>query len=234
MIEIKNISKSYDNKEVIRIENLSISQGETVGLVGNNGAGKTTLLSLILDLIKADTGEILSKGENVSNTEEWKMYTSAYLDDSFLIGFLKPDEYFEFLGKLYDLNPADVDRFTEQFESVFNGEVRGQQKFIRDLSMGNRKKTGLVGSLIGSPEVLLWDEPFSNLDPSTQMRIRTLVEKQKEAGRTSIISSHDLHHVYEVCERILILDQGKLVKDILRKETTREELFDYFGVRVDS
>ena len=234
MIEIKNISKSYDNKEVINIEHLSISQGETVGLVGNNGAGKTTLLSLILDLIKADTGEILSKGENVSTTEEWKMYTSAYLDDSFLIGFLKPDEYFEFLGKLYDLNPADVDRFTEQFESVFNGEVRGQKKFIRDLSMGNRKKTGLVGSLIGNPEVLLWDEPFSNLDPSTQMRIRTIIENQKEAGRTSIISSHDLHHIYEVCERILILDQGKLVKDILRKETSREELFGYFGVGVDS
>jgi|SRR5690554_564321 len=230
MIEIKNISKTYGNKEVLNIEHLSIAKGETIGLVGNNGAGKTTLLSLILDLIKADTGTILSNGEDVSQTEEWKMYTSAYLDDSFLIGFLTPDEYFEFLGKLYDLNAADVARFTESFESIFNGEVRGQKKFIRDLSMGNRKKTGLVASLIGNPEVLLWDEPFSNLDPSTQMRIRATIETQKQAGTTSIISSHDLNHIYEVCERIVILDEGKIVKDALCKDTTREELFRHFGV----
>lgn len=230
MIEIKKVSKSYDNKEVLNIEHLAIADGETVGLVGNNGAGKTTLISVILDLIKPDTGQILSKGNDVSETEDWKMYTSAYLDDSFLIGFLSADEYFEFLGKLYDLNPADVDRFTEQFESIFNGEVRGQKKFIRDLSMGNRKKTGLIGSLIGNPEVLLWDEPFANLDPSTQMRVRTLIEKQKENGRTSIISSHDLHHIYEVCERIIILDRGKVIKDTLRKDTSRDELFAHFGL----
>src|SRR5690606_652671 len=127
--------------EVLNIPHGAIAKGETIGLVGNNGAGKTTLLSLIVDLRKADTGTILSKGEDVSQTEEWKMYTSAFLDDSFLIGFLTADEYFEFLGRLYDLNSADVARFTEGFESIFNGEVRGQKKFIRDLSMGNRKKT---------------------------------------------------------------------------------------------
>lgn len=230
MIKIENISKSYGGKEVLQIESLSIADGETVGMVGNNGAGKTTLISAILDLIKPDTGQILSKGKDVSQTEEWKMYTSAYLDDSFLIGFLSADEYFEFLGKLYDLTAADVDRFTEQFESIFNGEVRGQKKFIRDLSMGNRKKTGLVGSLIGNPEILLWDEPFANLDPSTQMRVRTLIEKRKETGGISIISSHDLHHVYEVCERIIILDRGRIIKDSMRKDTSRDELFAHFGV----
>lgn len=230
MIEINKISKSYGNTEVLNIEHLAIATGETMGLVGNNGAGKTTLLSLILDLIKADTGTIFSKGEDVSQSEDWKMYTSAFLDDSFLIGFLTPDEYFEFLGKLYDMNSADVARFTEGFETIFNGEVRGQKKFIRDLSMGNRKKTGLVASLIGNPEILLWDEPFSNLDPSTQMRIRATIETQKQSGTTSIISSHDLNHIYEVCERIVILDDGKIVKDALRKDTTREELFAHFGV----
>ena len=230
MIEINNISKSYGSKEVLNIAHLAISKGETIGLVGNNGAGKTTLLSLILDLIKADSGTILSKGEDVSQSEEWKMYTSAYLDDSFLIGFLTPDEYFEFLGKLYEKNSADVAHFTESFEPIFNGEVRGHKKFIRDLSMGNRKKTGLVASLIGNPEVLLWDEPFSNLDPSTQMRIRATIETQKHLGTTSIISSHDLNHIYEVCERIVILDNGRIVKDALRKDTTREELFAHFGV----
>ncbi|NEN24659.1 hypothetical protein G3O08_14220 [Cryomorpha ignava] len=76
----------------------------------------------------------------------------------------------------------------------------------------------------------LWDEPFANLDPSTQMRISSVIEKQKENGRTSIISSHDLHHIYEVCERIIILDRGRVIKDSLRKGTSCEELFAYFGV----
>lgn len=230
MIEIKNISKSYSGKEVLNIEHLEITHGEVVGLVGNNGAGKTTLLSLILDLIPANTGTILSKGIDVSKSEEWKMYTAAYLDDSFLIGFLTPDEYFEFVGKLYDLNTSDIHSFLEKFEPVFNGEVRGQKKFIRDLSMGNRKKAGLVGTLIGHPEILLWDEPFSNLDPSTQMRVRTLIGDLKQSGTTAIISSHDLNHIYDVCDRIVILDKGKVVKDALRKDTTREALFAHFGV----
>ena len=230
MIEIKNIQKIYGSKEVLNIEHLAIANGEVIGLVGNNGAGKTTMLSLILDLIKADGGAVFSKGIDVSQSEAWKNYTAAYLDDSFLIGFLTPDEYFEFLGKLHDLNPSDVNVFLNSFNSVFNGEVRGQKKFIRDLSMGNRKKTGLVGSLIGKPEILLWDEPFSNLDPSTQMRIRGVIENQKLAGTTAIISSHDLNHIYDVCSRIIILDKGRVVKDALRKDTTREELFSHFGV----
>lgn len=232
MIEIKNIRKVYNGKEVLNIEHLAIANGEVIGLVGNNGAGKTTMLSLVLDLIKADGGAVFSKGMDVSQSEEWKAYTSAYLDDSFLIGFLSADEYFEFLGKLHDLNTSDIHTFLDGYERVFNGEVRVQKKFIRDLSMGNRKKTGLVGSLIGKPEVLLWDEPFSNLDPSTQMHIRAIIEKQKQLGTTAIISSHDLNHIFDVCERIIILDRGRIVKDALRKDTTREELFAHFGVEV--
>lgn len=232
MLEIKNLRKAYKGKEVLNIDHLAVANGEVIGLVGNNGAGKTTMLSLILDLIKADGGAVFSKGIDVSKTEDWKKYTAAYLDDSFLIGFLTPDEYFDFLGKLYNLNTSDINVFLDKYERVFNGEVRGQKKFIRDLSMGNRKKTGLVGSLIGKPEILLWDEPFSNLDPSTQMHIRAIIENQKQKSVTAIISSHDLHHIYDVCDRIIILDKGIIVKDALRKDTTREELFAHFGVGV--
>lgn len=229
MIKIENLSKAYDEKEVLNIPELTIEKGEILGVVGNNGAGKTTLFSLMLDLIKATEGTVLSKGNDVSQTEDWKMYTSAYLDESFLINFLRPDEYFEFVGGLFDYGKADVSAFVEKFEPIFNGEVIGQKKFIRQLSMGNRKKTGLVGTLIGNPEVVLWDEPFSNLDPSTQLRIRNIITEYAE-NRTFLVSSHDLHHIAEVCTRIIILDHGKIVKDVLRSETSKEELFDFFEV----
>lgn len=230
MIKVENLVKAYDGKEVLNIEEITIKKGEIVGLVGNNGAGKTTLFSLILDLIKADSGKVLSKEADVSQSEEWKMYTSAYLDDGFLINFLTADEYFEFVGGLFDFSPQDVRSFVQQFEPIFNGEVIGQKKFIRQLSMGNRKKVGLIGALIGNPELVLWDEPFSNLDPSTQIRVRNVIKDHSE-NRTFFVSSHDLHHIAEVCTRIIILDQGKVVRDVENSPAMKEELFEFFEVK---
>ena len=171
MIEINNLQKFYNYQPVLDLPSLTIDKGEIIGIVGNNGAGKTTLFSLILDLIKASKGTVTSKGEDVSKSEDWKKYTAAFIDESFLIGFLTPDEYFEFVGNLYNLSKTDVHNFTQQFEHIFNGEIIGQKKYIRDLSKGNQKKVGIVGALIGNPEVVILDEPFSNLDPSTQLRI---------------------------------------------------------------
>ncbi|MEM9050540.1 MAG: ABC transporter ATP-binding protein [Bacteroidota bacterium] len=229
MIKAENLRKAYEGNVVLHIEDLTINKGEIVGLVGNNGAGKTTFFSMILDLIKADSGHVLSKDADVSKTEDWKMYTSAYLDDGFLINFLTPDEYFEFVGGLFNLSKNDVMDFVKQFEPIFNGEVIGQKKFIRQLSMGNRKKVGLIGALIGNPEIVLWDEPFSNLDPSTQIRVRNVVKDHSE-NRTFLVSSHDLHHIAEVCTRIIILDKGKVVRDVQNSPAMKEELFEFFEV----
>ena len=227
MIEINNLQKFYNYQPVLDLPSLTIDKGEIIGIVGNNGAGKTTLFSLILDLIKASKGTVTSKGEDVSKSEDWKKYTAAFIDESFLIGFLTPDEYFEFVGNLYNLSKTDVHNFTQQFEHIFNGEIIGQKKYIRDLSKGNQKKVGIVGALIGNPEVVILDEPFSNLDPSTQLRIRTLI-KEYSTNRTFLVSSHDLNHIAEVCTRIIILDKGKLVKDVQRSDISTEELVAFF------
>jgi len=227
MISIDKVTKEYNGKKVLDITGLQLDRGEVVGVVGNNGAGKTTFFSLILDLIKPSTGAILSQGSNVMNSEIWKSYTSAYLDESFLINFLTPEEYFQFVGGLYQMSDRETIDFVQQFESVFSDEILGKKKYIRDLSKGNQKKVGLVGSLIGNPEVIIWDEPFSNLDPKTQLRIRELTAHRREEC-LFLISSHDLSHIMEVCTRVIILDKGLLLKDVKCVDTSLDELYKIF------
>jgi len=227
MIEIKDLRKIYDRTEVLSIPNLTFEKGEIIGVVGNNGAGKTTLFSAILDLIEPSAGSVSSKGQDVSKTEDWKKYTAAFLDEGFLIGFLRSEEYFEFVGKLHNLTPSSTLEFVRQFENIFNGEILGNTKYIRDLSKGNQKKVGIVSALIGDPEVVILDEPFSNLDPSTQLRIRGLINDYS-TNRTFLISSHDLNHIAEVCTRIVILDHGKVVKDVQKSEISKEALVEFF------
>jgi len=230
MIEVTNIQKKYGDRIVLDVPTLNIPDGECLGLVGNNGAGKTTFFSLLLDLIEATDGEIENKQVKVSQSEDWKPFTSAFLDESFLITYLTPEEYFYFIGELRHQSKADVDTFLEQFSDLFNGEILGQKKYIRDLSKGNQKKVGVIGALIGKPEVVILDEPFANLDPTTQFRLKAIFKKIAETGlQTLLISSHDLMHTTEVCKRIVVLEKGKVVKDLQTNPETLDELKKFFA-----
>ncbi|MDX1470764.1 MAG: ABC transporter ATP-binding protein [Flavobacteriaceae bacterium] len=230
MIQTTNLSKSYGNIKVLDIASLEIPKGQSFGLVGNNGAGKTTYFSLLLDLIKPTTGHIVNNDITVSESEEWKPFTAAFIDESFLIGYLTPEEYFYFIGELRGQNKADVDGLVAQFEDFFHGEILNQKKYLRDLSKGNQKKVGIVAALIGNPEVIILDEPFANLDPTTQIRLKGIIKDLAETkGVTVLISSHDLMHVTDVCERIVVLEKGLIVKDLQTSEATLKELEDHFA-----
>ncbi len=230
MIETSNLSKSYGSKKVLQIDELHIPKGQSFGLVGNNGAGKTTYFSLLLDLIKPTTGHIKSNEILVHESEDWKPFTSAFIDESFLIGYLTPEEYFYFIGELRGQNKADVDNLVAQFEDFFHGEILGQKKYLRDLSKGNQKKAGIVAALIGNPEVIILDEPFANLDPTTQIRLKGIIKNLAETrGVTVLVSSHDLLHVTDVCERIVVLEKGEVVKDLETNEATLKELEAHFA-----
>ncbi|MFD1094486.1 ABC transporter ATP-binding protein [Salegentibacter chungangensis] len=230
MITATNITKVYNGNKVLDIDHLEIPKGQNFGLVGNNGAGKTTFFSLLLDLIRPTTGSIFNNEVTVSESEEWKSFTSSFIDESFLIGYLTPEEYFYFIGELRNSNKADVDALLTNFEDFFNGEIIGRRKYLRDLSKGNQKKVGIVAALIGNPEVVILDEPFANLDPTTQIRLKKIIREISETTETTIlISSHDLIHVTEVCERIVVLDKGHMVKDIRTSEATLQELESYFS-----
>ncbi|WP_156308191.1 ABC transporter ATP-binding protein [Sphingobacterium endophyticum] len=231
MIQIQNLSKSYNGIQVLNIPELRIQKGESVGLVGNNGAGKTTLFSLILDLIQPDSGNVALGGILVHGHDEWKKFTAAFVDESFLIGYLSPEEYFYFLGELRGMNKVDVDAVVAEYKEFFNDEVLNRKVYIRDLSKGNQKKVGIVGALIGNPELIILDEPFANLDPSTQFRLKNLINNLKEKKEiTLLISSHDLSHTVETADRIIALNKGIIVKDSIKTQETLAELNSFFAV----
>tara|TARA_R110002050_G_scaffold15706_4_gene48124 strand:- start:16870 stop:17565 length:696 start_codon:yes stop_codon:yes gene_type:complete len=230
MITTQNLTKTYGTNTVLNIEKLEISKGQSFGLVGNNGAGKTTFFSLLLDLIQPTTGHINNNGVQVNTSEDWKPFTSAFIDETFLIGYLTAEEYFYFIGELRGQNKADVDALLAGFQDFFHGEILGQKKYLRDLSKGNQKKAGIVASFIGNPEVIILDEPFANLDPTTQIRLKGIIKDlATNQNVTVLVSSHDLIHVTEVCERIVVLNKGEVVKDIKTSTETLKELEVFFA-----
>lgn len=229
MIQIQNLIKAYNKEIVLNIPELTINQGEIFGLVGNNGAGKTTLFNLILDLITASKGEIISKGIQVRESEDWKDFTGAFIDETFLIGYLTAEEYFGFIAGLRKLNKVETSAFLEKFTDFFNGEILGKKKFIRDFSKGNQKKVGIVAALMGKPEIVVLDEPFANLDPSSQYKLRKLIKDfATENGTTFLISDHTLDNIADVSTRLIILEKGKIVRDVPKTATTLQEIEAFF------
>ncbi|MBE6341577.1 MAG: ABC transporter ATP-binding protein [Bacteroidales bacterium] len=231
MIQINNLTKLFGVQEAVNIPSLHINRGEAVGLVGNNGAGKTTLFRLILDLYQANTGEVLNHGENVAKDEEWKALTAAYLDGSFLIDFLTPEEYFNFYGETRGIDRDEVKSRLTRFEKFMNGEILEQKKYIRNFSSGNKQKIGIVATLLAEPDVIILDEPFNFLDPSSQIEIkRILKEYNSEKGTTLLVSSHNLDHIVDVSSRILLMEKGHIINDVRNDNGEAVEVLnDYFG-----
>jgi ABC-2 type transport system ATP-binding protein len=231
IIQVENLQKEYSGVTVLNLPALQITKGEMFGLVGNNGAGKTTFFRCLLDLIRPASGTVRSKGEPVQGSEHWKSYTGAYLDEGFLIDYLTAEEYFDFLGKTHRMSKDDIVGFIAGMSDFFNDEIIGKNKYIRDFSKGNQKKIGIAAALMGNPELLILDEPFTNLDPSSQLRLRKmLAELNERLNITMLISSHDLMHVTEVCSRIVALQKGIAVHDLQTNENTLRELEAFFAV----
>ena len=235
MIEIKNLLKQFGETRAVDIDNYVINQGDMLGLVGNNGAGKTTLFRLILDLLQADKGNVTIDGIDVSKSEDWKKTTGEFIDDGFLIDYLTPEEYFYFIGKVYGLSKQEIDERLKPFEHFMNGEVIGQKKYIRNYSAGNKQKVGIISAMIHHPQLLILDEPFNFLDPTSQSIIKQLLKKyHEEHNATVIISSHNLNHTVDICSRIALMEHGKIIRDLVNENNSAEqELEDYFNAGVE-
>lgn len=230
MISIRDLKKVYGRTQALSISQLEIGNGEMFGLVGNNGAGKTTMFRLILDLIEATEGEVLIRSMPVQRQEDWKMITGSYLDEGFLIDYLSPSEYFSFVGGLHSWTADDYSRFYLSLEGFCPDDMLQGKKPIRSLSQGNKNKIGIIAALIGDPQLLVLDEPFAHLDPSSQIILKRLLKKiNADRGTTMLISSHDLTHVTEICNRIVLLEEGLILKDLHTAGGTLGELEAYFS-----
>lgn len=229
-IKIENLKKIYGQNTVINIPELTLHNGELVGLVGNNGAGKTTLMRLILDLIRANEGRVLSNGCPVNECFEWKKYTGSFVDKGFLIDYYTPEEFFDFIAGVYGIDSATLAERLQGFESLMRDEIMGTGKLIRDFSEGNRQKIGIIGAMIVNPKILILDEPFNYLDPSSQINIARIIhEVNLQHGTTVLISSHNLNFISEICNRIILMEKGGILKDLTNAdEAAAKELQSYF------
>jgi len=213
---------------------LQIGEGELCGIVGNNGAGKTTLFRLMLDLIAANKGEVRVNNSTIAGSEHWKDFTGSYLDEGFLIDFMNPQEYFYFTGKLYGFSQAEVDEALVPYERFLSDEINGQKKYIRQLSSGNKQKVGIVAAMLIRPKLLVLDEPFNYLDPSSQILIKRLLKQDNERRHTTmLISSHNLNHITDMCNRIILLEKGKIIKDIQLPNDSISEVENYFSAQAE-
>ena len=244
MIKIENIKKAFGKTVASDIPSFVVNNGDILGLVGNNGAGKTTLFRMILDLLKPDEGQVtitrpsdsrFSRSEeaetvNPAESEEWKDWTGAYIDDSFLVDFLTPEEFFAFLGKINNIPQEEIDERLKSFERLAGGEIFGQKKLIRNLSAGNKQKVGIMSALLLRPKLVILDEPFNFLDPSSQNILKhILTDYNRETGATILISSHNLAHTIDISTRIALLEKGQIIRDLPNAEgSARDELENYF------
>ena len=245
MITITNLKKQFGENTAVDIDHFTINDGDILGLVGNNGAGKTTLFRLMLE---ADNGQVgytftapAGNGDaslptateliNPAESEEWKQHTGAYIDEGFLIDFLTPEEYFYFIGKVNGLTNEEVDNRLSLFEHFMNGEVLGQKKLIRNLSAGNKQKVGIISTLLNRPQLIILDEPFNFLDPTSQNVLKHLLaDYHRETRATILISSHNLAHTVDISSRIALLEHGVIIRDLPNEAGSAEkELEEYFN-----
>ena len=234
MITIEHLKKQFGETIACNIDAFTVNDGDVLGLVGNNGAGKTTLFRMILDLLRPDEGQVTIDGVNPATSEAWKQHTGAYIDEGFLIDYLTPEEYFDFLGKVSGMRQNDVAERLKDFERLAAGEVFGQKKLIRNLSAGNKQKVGIIAALLTRPRLVILDEPFNFLDPSSQNVLKhTLTDYASQTGATLIISSHNLQHTVDISSRIALLEKGVIIRDLdNRNLEARQQLTDYFEAQV--
>ena len=237
MIKATNLTKNYGEQRAVDIPELIIPDGTILGLVGNNGAGKTTLFRLLLDLIKATDGEVgLSKSDdcelmNPAQCEDWKHFVGAYVNEGFLIDFLSPEEYFLFVGKVNDIPEETVKTTIEQYTEFLTDEIIGAGKLIRDLSAGNRQKVGIVSALLAQPKIVILDEPFNFLDPSSQNKLKKLlIDYHEKTGATLLVSSHNLTHTVDISTHVALMEKGKIISFIDNIDgAANKQLDEYFS-----
>jgi len=228
-IEVKGLKKKF-NTFFLNIPELYIQKGDIVGFVGNNGAGKTTLFRLLLDLIKRDSGDVLIEGQDILASDSWRAETTCFLDEGFLIDYLSVKEFLSFKANIFRVSSDLYEESFCKWKMLLGEDVTIFPKLIKDLSTGNKQKVGIISAAMLAPELLILDEPFNYLDPSSQVNVMKLLQDlNKEHGTTILLSSHNLEYISEISSRVILLESGEIKEDFnANRDDIMVSLKEYF------
>lgn len=217
-IEIKNLTKVYGKNRGIQDINISVKEGEIYGFIGPNGAGKSTTIKTLLNFIYPTSGEALIFGmDSVKESEKIKEYIGYVPSEVRYYDDVKVKDIIKYAQSFYPKsNKEYVDRICNELELDMN-------KKMGELSLGNKKKVAIAQSLINNPKLLILDEPTNGLDPLMQKKLFNILIEEKEKGNTVFLSSHNLVEVQNLCDRVCVIKEGKIV-DIIEIEKSKTEL----------
>ena len=207
-IQVKNIAKSFGSVQAVKDVSFDVNEGEIFGLLGPNGAGKTTIIRLILEIFKADKGTVAVLGGPM--TEE-KLNQIGYLpEERGLYQEITLDNCLSYLAGLKGLKQSEaherIDNYLERFELTTY-----KKKKIKEMSKGMQQKAQLIATLIHKPQIIIVDEPFSALDPINTQMVKEILLQQKSNGATIVMSTHQMHQVEELCDRLVLVNKGSVL-----------------------
>ncbi len=211
MIKFDHVSKLYGEKEALSDLNVTINNGEIFGLIGHNGAGKTTTISVLTSIIEASYGEVYLDDLALSQHRDEIKKKIGYVPDSPDIFLnLTANEYWHFLAKIYDIDKNLAEERIETLSKLFDLSTQ-KEEMIDSFSHGMRQKVIVIGALVSNPDIWILDEPLTGLDPQASFDLKELMKEHAKAGNTVIFSTHVLQVAEQLCDRIGILKQGKLI-----------------------
>ncbi|TGG88746.1 ABC transporter ATP-binding protein [Geotoga petraea] len=208
MIKVEHIKKYYGKYLGVEDISFKIKKGEIYGLIGPNGAGKTTTIRAMMGMISIDKGEIIIGGKNIPHDLKKIKHKIGYLPGE--VNFyenMKVRDFFDFNDRFY----KNIDKEYEN-DLIDLLELETNKKF-KELSMGNKKKVGIIQAIIHKPDYIIFDEPTNGLDPLLQQKLYGILKREKERGATILFSSHILSEVEKICDRVGIVKKGKIIKE---------------------
>ncbi len=210
MIELENVTKRYGNVQAVQDLNLTVQDGEIMGIIGHNGAGKSTAIKMILGLVAPTSGQIWVMGRDMAKESAYVKQFVGYLpEESPLYENMTVTEYLEFFSELYKLpKQKAAERIDELLDSL---KLSERDRLTGELSKGMKRKVTIARTLLHDPSLLILDEPNSGLDPLTSFFIINYLKSLREQGKTILLSAHNLFHIEHICDRVAILKNGELV-----------------------
>ncbi len=211
MINISGLCKNYTGTTALKDVDLQIPDGEIFGLVGPNGAGKTTLMRCVMALVRPDAGSIqIDEYNALSDSTQVKKKVGYVAENPELYDYLTGDEYLNFIGELYQMPRRRLRERTAFLCKKFN-LVKDMEQLVAEYSHGMRKKLAIIAAFLPDPPILLLDEPTNGLDPESVFYLKQHLKKASQAGTTIVFSSHILDTVEKICQRIGVINQGRIM-----------------------